>query len=267
MSAAEELIEEGVEIPSEEAVENEKTVEAEESSKPQRKPHLSDEEFGTKVQKRINKEVAKRKGLEDTLAMQEMELKSIQEKLDALQNKQQSVEAERLEDSTRNLKSRYTEAMEEGDEDAANRILDEMADAKARAREIERSKKEDKPKNEPAKIHPAAQRFIDEHGDWLDDPDKHARLLELEEELLVDADGEKSAYLYKALAKKAEKEFSKPEEAEQEPASPVASSSRGGGHGKRGSGAITEEAKKAMTKYGLDPDKAEDRKAWLEARP
>lgn len=95
-----------------------------------------DEEYGQKVQKRINKEVAKRKRLEAEyqakVAAMEQRLTEVEQRFhaEASQRWQQEQEA-----TLRNLRDRRQAAMDEGDMETYHRLDDEYLDARIKARQ------------------------------------------------------------------------------------------------------------------------------------
>lgn len=98
---------------------------------------FDDAEYGTKVQKRINKEVSKRKALESTLSQQQAYIASLQERLNGIeqrfssedQQRQQQEASQKLED----LKAARRRAYEEGDLETYDKLDDQYLDAKAEA--------------------------------------------------------------------------------------------------------------------------------------
>lgn len=143
---------------------------------------FDDAEYGKRVQKRISKEVSKRKALETTLSQQQAYIQQLQQRLQGIEQrfshedeqKQQSEASKKLEE----LKAARRKAYEEGDLDAYDKLDDEYLEAKAEAI-VNRSRPLQQPQRQapqqPAQDIPSPMKsWMAEHAGWFNAAPEHA---------------------------------------------------------------------------------------------
>lgn len=143
---------------------------------------FDDAEYGKRVQKRISKEVSKRKALETTLSQQQAYIQQLQQRLQGIEQrfshedeqKQQSEASRKLEE----LKAARRKAYEEGDLDAYDKLDDEYLEAKAEA--IVNKSRPQQPARQPVQQAPTQdiptpmKGWMAEHSSWFNAAPEHA---------------------------------------------------------------------------------------------
>ena len=254
---------------------------------------LSDADYSKAVQKRIGKEVAKRKTAEDSFHTAQEDAASWRKRAEDAEERIETAEGERLKKTKENLPDMLKQAIEDGDTDAQTKYLSEMAQVNSEDTEYVRRQKERKARQEekpepdtrhaapeqPEALHPSADAFLKRSKDWFEsNSDARKRAIAIETELRDDEKMELGDDLYAELESRLFDEMpdlspesgAGPEpEPEHEPASepePVAHASRGAGRrpARRSQGNhMSTAAKATMKRYGLDPDNASDIKGFL----
>lgn len=144
---------------------------------------FDDAEYGKRVQKRISKEVSKRKALETTLSQQQAYIQQLQQRLQGIEQrfshedeqKQQSEASKKLEE----LKAARRKAYEEGDLDAYDKLDDEYLEAKAEAI-VSKSRPQQAPQQarqaQPVQqdIPSPMKSWMAEHAGWFNAAPEHA---------------------------------------------------------------------------------------------
>lgn len=244
----------------------ESTVE-EEAPEEEAKPEK--EEYGAKVQKRIDKLVWEKKSLAEERDRLSREKRELEEKWNAVESEKATQGQQAKIDD---LKSKIKDAFEEGDTATMIDLQDQLQVARAetlRQPEKQPEKQQGEKAGELPPIHPAAQSWL-ERNPWYHEKPRAARMaMEMEADLLEQG-YEYGEELYQEMDKRLEAAGYRPKKADEHQAerpqgrSPVAGV-RPGNEGKvNTSNKITRSDLDLMKKYGFDPNSPGDRKAWLD---
>lgn len=244
-----------------------------------------EEEYGKRVQKRIAKEVSKRKALQDQLSEAETdrqrmrrELKEAKDLLAGYSKK----EVEGLDSKAEDLKKRRDKALDDGDLAAYNDLNDELTEVKIEMRERRRAPAEkpvadDTPRKSKApKMSQAASDWVEKNGDWLStDKEKTAAAAKIEQQLVKEGYDVNDSDLYEELDRRLGS-YDDPEpvgdvdEVDDDDTPPARGATTGvprdsSSRAPRSRpGAINKGDLQKMARAGLDPNDPGHRKAWLD---
>lgn len=255
----------------EEAEEVEPEVEVPEPEPP--KPE--EEEYGKKVQKRIDKLTAKFKSAQERAEAAERKAKELEERFGKFetgyQEREREAEKRSFDSQMSDIKARMEAAVEDADLAQYHKLNEQLMELR-----IQQTQAKPETKPEPAKEHPpvneippAAQSWLDQNRSWLSDRKNRiaiAAAREIEQDLL-DQGYDQDEELYEELDRRLEEEYPRIREirsGKQERTPSVAGGGRSVPAKERPQpGKITSDDVRAMRRYGFDPDSAADRKAWL----
>lgn len=117
---------------------------------PAPRPQDDDEQWSTRVKKRIDKEVGRRKALEERFADRERalldQINTLSAEVGAIKTRNAAADAQAAEGTLQaklhSAKQRLRQAMSDGDDEAAVTATEDIADARAEMREMESRKRE-----------------------------------------------------------------------------------------------------------------------------
>lgn len=247
--------------------------------KEEKKHELSDEEYSRAVQRRIDKEVGRRKAIEE-------ELVAVKARNDLLAEELNKKTTEYSDTREKELLKLRADALESGELDKFATLSDELIDLKLLRQKPVVS--EEKPvtkrvevEDDVPDLHPAARAWIDENG-WYNNP-KHAERARRAEQIqndLLSSGYELSDDLYSELDRRLfAQDRPKAQEIEDEipsgtrvkqPAKPghiaAPSSADAGTPPKPKSGDFTQRDIAVMRMSNLDPNNPKHREAYLKRR-
>jgi len=235
--------------------------EVEEGEEPKEEDPEDEETYGKKVLKRIGREVKKTKLIERERDIARSELnKSLREHAE-LRIKFNESEKKRLEYKVEHLKKSATAALDDGETEEYITLNDEMLDAKVSLSRVEDEVIEvPETEVEESGMAPAAESWLSKNRSWTDsDPAKFSRAKRLSRVLRSEGYDVRDQEMYDELDRRLNK---KPERRTQTSHIPNSSAARN----EQKKDGMTSEDKKLMRKFHLNPDKASDRKAWLEGK-
>lgn len=247
-------LEEGAELQDEEDTPSEDTA-----APPPAPPEEEEDdvaEFSRRTQKRIAKEVQKRKRLED-------ELYNVKHQLAELARQRQQESAQNSQNTLADLKKRRTQALAEGDTEEFDR-LDEMylnARDEERARQYQQRQQpqQQAPQPEEPQLPAAAQRWLGRNS-WYTQDRARAQIADQIATSMHQEGYEIDDDFYEELDARMRRS---PAARQQQS---VIAPNRGGGTPPAAGSKITKNDLEAMRRNGLDPNNATHRKAWLDAR-
>lgn len=181
------------------------------------------------------------------------------------------------EDRLKKLRADFEQAAEDGDTKAQLRISEEIADIKADVRvkeaEAKRAAEVSATAPETGRAQRAAQQWIRKHKRYHTDPVFKAAAIALDKKLLAEGSDNSDVEHYEAIDKELSRRF--PEEYKKAPRrreAPTNGAASGTESPTRKSGAFIRRGKKViissrqaenMRRFGLDPDSADDVKAYV----
>lgn len=254
-----------------------------------------DDGYGERVQKRINKEVARRKAAEEQRQAAEDRIAQLEERFAKLSNSlherdarateaQAKSEEDRMQAHYEATKLKYRKAVEEVDVEAQAQMLDELLEAREKlsnARERSRIKAESPPPPaEPAyrpgsAAVPAGAKSWMERNTWFSDPNAlrdpklKARAdlaLALDSALQIEGFSPHDTEMYDELDRRLNAALGGQRKQKGNGGGGVGASYDGGGNDAPGEKRLTREDLENMRNFGFDPNKPADRKAWLTYR-
>jgi len=243
-------------------------------------------EYGQKVQKRIHKEISKRKTWETKYQQKESEAERYKRELKEARDKlagYETREDESLTNRTKELTERRDAALAAGELTEYNKLNDELTDVKIELRERARMRnrqpepeKEDDAvqTNKASNIAAPAQAWIDENTDWIGkDQKKTATAARLERQLFSEGYSAEDPQTYEELDRRLsaleggnETEYEEEEEPPQQRLGATSGVPRdtGSRQNRNRSGKLNSDDLRAMRRSGMNPDNPEHRKAWLQ---
>ncbi len=238
-----------------------------------KKYELNDDEYSRAVQRRVAKEVAKRKSLEEELA-------ATRAQNDLLREKYEKQSTESFETRQKEITEKRTAAVEAGDLDASIQLSDELFALKLDRQKsvIEEPKYTQKAENnDEDDIHPSAQAWLDRNLWYYDgnSAEKARKAEEIQNELLVGGmtfSDELYSEVDKRLKAQTRSEDIDPAPApagKPTPAKPghlAAPSSGGDDNPKPKPNEFTDRDKSVMRQFKLDPDDPKARAAYMKRR-
>lgn len=241
------------------------------------------ESYGRRVKKRIDKEVSKRKALEDRLSAAEEEKQRVRRELLEARERLSSYEKdadEGLEQREKELKTRRDKALEEGELTTYNELNDELDEVKWQKRTRAQRPVQPEPEHEtqeaPPKsnVTPAAQAWIDKNSDWLQsDDDRKIAAAKIEKQLVAEGytyqDPETYRELDRRLATYGNDSLEEYDDDVAQPATPRGATGgvprdTGSNVPRNRKGVLTRDDLGRMKRAGFDPSDPAHRKAWLD---
>lgn len=233
-----------------------------------------DDWYSEAVGKRINKEVWKRKSAETRASEAEDERDDLRKQIAEARERLSSYEdkeTENLEQKVKDLTTRRNSALDEGELGQYNDLNDELMEAKIEMRERARQnkKRKEQPRQqeqsaEKTKITEAAQSWIDDNNDWLqDDADKARAAARIERQLVNEGYQTSDSELYAELDRRLSN-YGQEETTPGYGATPgvVRDSAPPASNGRKTK--LTANDFRIMRMTGLDPDNGEHRTAYLQ---
>lgn len=249
-------------------------------------------EYGQKVQKRIHKEISKRKTWETKYQQKETEAERYKRELKEARDKLASYETredESLTNRTKELTERRDAALAAGELAEYNKLNDELTDVKIELRDrarMRRTQQMQQPEKEDDAVQPntasniaaPAQAWIDENTDWIGkNQKKTATAARLERQLFSEGYSAEDPNTYKELDRRlsaleggsTETEYEYEEEGEEGPpqqrlgATSGVPRDTGIRQNRNRSGKLNSDDLRAMRRSGMNPDNPEHRTAWL----
>ena len=240
------------------------------------------ESYGRKVKKRIDKEVSKRKALEDQLENTETEKQRMARELKEARQRLSEYEEnddKSLADREKDVLERRNKALDAGELPEYNELNDELLDIKMeRVRRSNRPKIEREPETPPAsdkpKVAKAAQDWIDSQ-DWINvDEEKTATAAKIERQLKNEGYSYNDPETYKELDRRLAAYDAPPATDDDDLGlddDPPPRQTAVGGVNRdtaprtpRGKGVLTRDDLGRMKRAGFDPSDPSHRKAWLD---
>jgi hypothetical protein len=236
--------------------------------------------YGPRVQKRISKEVSKRKALEDRLNAVETEKERYARELKEARDKLSSYEKdadEGLDKREAELKARRDAALEQGELTTYNELNDELDEVKWQKRKRAERPVQPEPEHgtreatQRPEIAPAAQAWIDRNSDWLQsDEDRKIAAAKIEKQLVAEGYTYQDPETYKELDRRLASYGSEEAGFEDEvPATPRGATSgvprdTSSNIPRNRKGVLTRDDLSRMKRAGFDPSDPSHRKAWLD---
>jgi len=236
--------------------------------------HLSDEEYGSKVKKRIAKEVYKRKKLGEDLEHEQGENARLRQELNGMRADQHKEREDSLKAREEEAAKRARTAFDAGETDDYMKANDELLDAKVDRRTLGDAPKPAAEESSKPKMTEAAENWVGRNQDMIEnDPDKFARAQEIEAELRSQGYRPSDPKLYDEVDKRLNGTGSdddlSDEDHRMQGDSHLSVPNRGetgGDAGKGGKTTLTKEDLRLMDKYGFDHNNVEHRKRWLASK-
>jgi hypothetical protein len=238
------------------------------------------ETYGKRVQKRIGKEVSKRKVVETERDQFKSEAQRYREELERARKRLSEYEEQddkNLEDREKDLIARRAKALDEGEMKEYNELNDELMDLKVerRTRKVIKPEPEPVPAKEDttSRVSEATRKWVDQNSDWLNsDKAKAAEAVKIERQLIKEGYSTSDPDLYQELDKRLnggtdddesiEDLLEEDERPQQRGATTGVPRDRGTRQaGKRGR--LTRDDLVRMKRANLDPNNPEHRKAWI----
>lgn len=248
------------------------------------KPEVDDDaEYGKKVQRRISKEVQKRKILEDRLAFQEIEherrMSEFEERFNA---REQQEEDSSLSEQLKDIEAKRRENHEVGDYD--QELENEWFDIKSKQRETKKvvknrkpAKKQSAPESEDAGTGAERAPIPAEQKKWLDSNKWYGKnkvrsdyanneYLNLVSEGYDPEDSDIYAELDSRMSGDPQSQDggdTDGSDRDERPPPPAKPNRGNNSNSQRKSNTFTNDDKARMREWNLDPNDANERKAWL----
>ena len=221
----------------------------------------NEEDYGEKVQKRISKEVQKRKVLEDQLYDQEQRLNDQEQRLSEYDQRFANEEQQQADDNLKKLADKRQEMQEIGefDQKVEDEYFDAKVDEKLNARqqkewEYQQAQQEYNKRQQP-QIPPAQQEWLKNNEWYGSDPEKKERANGIFKEMIDEGFNTNHPAMYKAFDERLNSERETP------PLNGQSNASRQTRSKKRG---LSEADLDNMGNFGFNRNSAEDRKSYLE---
>jgi hypothetical protein len=239
-----------------------------------------DDWYSKAVGKRIDKEVSKRKALQDQLLERETEAERLRRELMESRerlNKYETKADEDLDSRAKDLKARRDKALDDGDLNVYNDLNDELMEVKIELRDRVRRPKAE-PAAEPEKTRPlrtakAAEDWLKRNSDWVTaDKERADRAALIEQQLFREGYTANDSETYEELDRRLSKREAAADvvDDDDEPAPPPRGSATTGvprdtaPRTPRNAKVITRGDLQKMATFGLDPNDPKHRKAWLD---
>ena len=241
--------------------------------------HEDEEDYGKKVQKRIAKEVSKRKALEDKLAEQQAYIANLHNRMSGVEQhfaKEQAQQAEsEMTTKLSQLKEQRRKAYEEGDLETYEKLDDEYLDAKAEA--LARRAAGNQPRSQ--QVQPQAQQapqppreqqgWLEQNKGWFNGDPNNAHKVQaanamfdvLKAEGYDDTDPDIYQELDKRLTAAGIKAAAR--QRQRDPTAAPPNRYAGGSEGRKG---FTNEDAAIMRKYGMNPSDPKQRASFIQDR-
>ena len=256
---------------------------------------IYDDKYNVKINKRIGKEVKKRKVLEEELQAERSKNKRLQEEIAESRKVLSSFEDQQDEDlktKADDIKARRDKALDEGDLNTYKDLNDEWTEAQIELRERSRRPKKQAADNDGqddggkrnggSGMSEPASDWVSSNSDWLgQDKSKTTRAQEIERALAHEGYSVHDPELYRELDRRLAREFDDNSDltiggdddlddevdlrGQRQSSSAGVPRETGGDDrpSRRGSQKLTRSDLVSMQKYGFDPNSPTDRKAWI----
>lgn len=237
-----------------------------------------DDWYSKAVGKRIDKEVSKRKALQDQLEERETEAERLRRELMESRERLNKYEAkadEDLDQRAKDLKARRDKALDDGELNVYNDLNDELMEVKIELRDRTRQPKaEPKPETpKQSQTARAAEKWLERNSDWVTtDKERADRAALIEQQLFREGYTASDSATYEELDRRLSKRDAADEvvDDDDEPAPPPRGSATTGvprdtaPRTPRNAKVITRGDLQKMATFGLDPNDPAHRKAWLD---
>lgn len=237
-----------------------------------------DDWYSKAVGKRIDKEVSKRKALQDQLLERETEAERLRRELMESRERLNKYEAKADEDldaRAKDLKARRDKALDDGELNVYNDLNDELMEVKIELRDrTRRTKAEPKPETpRQSQTAKAAEEWLKRNSDWVTtDKERADRAALIEQQLFREGYTANDSSTYEELDRRLNKREAADEvvDDDDEPAPPPRGSATTGvprdtaPRTPRNAKVLTRGDLQKMATFGLDPNDPAHRKAWLD---
>lgn len=239
--------------------------------------HEDEEDYGKKVQKRIAKEVSKRKALEDKLAEQQAYIANLHNRMSGVEEhfvKAQTQQAEsEFTSKLAQIKEARRKAYEEGDLETYEKLDDEYLDAKAealarRAAGNQPRSQQVQPQQVQAPQPPREQQgWLEQNKAWFNGDPNNAHKVQAANAMfdVLKAEGydDTDPDIYQELDRRLTAAGIKARQRQRDPTAAPPNRYAGGSEGKKG---FTNEDAAIMVKYGMNPKDPKERAAFIQDR-
>ena len=244
------------------------------------KKEVPDDDYGKKVQRRINKEVAKRKILEDKNLELQQRLDEVEEKVN---NQTKEGEIASVDQEILNLKARRKELYASEDDDALDKIdeiTDELADLRHQRNSLANSNSQENSNNkktnnngsveqqgDQSRVSEAEQNWLSANSDWFGHGgEKQSKAFIVAKELNKEGFDHTDSSFYEELDSRLNENF-KNSEREAEPTGATTNQSRSNvEETEQGNVKFTNKDRMLMDRLQLDPDDPKQRQKWLKEK-